>query len=57
MSLGLHLIFLLLFLALFAIMAIFGSVRLIKEGRIASSIFVLVCACIFGVSTYLAATL
>ncbi len=57
MSPGGHLLFLLLFLLLFALMAVMGVIRLIREGRIVTSILVLVCACIFGVSTFLAAML
>jgi hypothetical membrane protein len=52
-----HLIFLILFLLLFAIMAIIGFIRLARDGRIVSSLLVLVCGIVFCVSTYLAATM
>ncbi len=57
MALNGHFIFLIDFLIIFVLMAVVGIVRLAKEGRVASSILVLLCAGIFCISTFLAATL
>lgn len=57
MGFDVHFLFLIIFLTLFSVMAVAGVLPLLKQKRVASSIFILVCASVFGISTYLAATL